>query len=309
MKVKTIKDQKEFDKIKVVKEGEEIIFESDKIKINHIIEVFGILRLNGDIYSSFKDDRYIISKDEAKVFIVSWESSQNSIKSYANSQNSIESWENSHNSIESYNNSQNSIKSRESSQNSIKSWENSHNSIESYNNSQNSIVSYNQSTNTIKTTIKSLSLYGYSVAIIPFDLDIDIKKEDTAIVQRYKEEPFLKREGIEIKGNKVVLYKRVSHDFKTQEGTKNETNCNVGNVLEHSAWDPTKEECGEGKFHAVSKPYFGDEFRNISNDKYIAIEIEVDDLYEWKNAHYIHKIAFKKGKVLYECDKFGKEVK
>src|SRR3990167_2255941 len=68
-------------------------------------------------------------------------------------------------------------------------------------------------------------------------------------------------------------------------------------------------ECGEGKFHACSRPYFCDEFRNNNGDKYIAIEIKKDDLYAWPNPVYPHKIAFREGKVLYECDKFGKEKK
>lgn len=49
------------------------------------------------------------------------------------------------------------------------------------------------------------------------------------------------------------------------------------------------------------------EFRNLPKDRFIAISIKVADLYEWPNADYPHKIAFREGHVLYECDKFGKK--
>jgi len=55
-------------------------------------------------------------------------------------------------------------------------------------------------------------------------------------------------------------------------------------------------------------PFFADEFRDEQDDRYIAIEIAVCDLYEWKDPSYPHKIGFREGKVLYECDREGKEI-
>jgi hypothetical protein len=105
---------------------------------------------------------------------------------------------------------------------------------------------------------------------------------------------------------KVILYKRVSAEFKTQETTKNETLWEIGSVIEHPAWEPASGECGEGKFHACSRPYFCDEFRNLKDDRYVAIEIKSADLHEWKDSpRYPHKIGFRAGKVLYECDRMG----
>lgn len=80
-------------------------------------------------------------------------------------------------------------------------------------------------------------------------------------------------------------------------------------TIEHPTWEPEINECGKGKFHACSRPYFCDEFRDQKEDRYIAIEIQTKDLYEWENAQYPHKIAFRKGKVLYECDKYGIKLK
>jgi hypothetical protein len=117
---------------------------------------------------------------------------------------------------------------------------------------------------------------------------------------------WLEKVGIE-KSKKVVLYKRVTKDFKTQTGSKNETLWSIGSVLDHPNYEPSKEECGEGKYHACAKPYFCDEFMSGSDDRYIAVEITVTDLYAWPTPKYPYKIAFKKGKVLYECDKWGEK--
>jgi hypothetical protein len=106
----------------------------------------------------------------------------------------------------------------------------------------------------------------------------------------------------------LVVYKRVSADFKTQENTANETTWQVGSTLEHPNWDPSSGECGEGKFHACSRPYFCDEFRSEQGDKYVAIKVNKADMYVWPNAQYPHKVAFRKGKVMYECDKTGKKI-
>lgn len=106
-----------------------------------------------------------------------------------------------------------------------------------------------------------------------------------------------------------MLYKRVSADFKTQENTENETLWAVGSTVTHLAWNPKSQECGESKFHACSRPYFCDEFRNLKDDRYIAVEIALEDLHEWTDLpQYPHKIAFRSGKVLYECDRIGKQV-
>jgi hypothetical protein len=121
---------------------------------------------------------------------------------------------------------------------------------------------------------------------------------------------WLNNQGIKTyKNKKVILFKRVSKDFKTQENTINETIWNLQKEIEVPNWNPQIKECGEGKFHACSYPYFCDEFRNNKDDKYIAIEISVKDLYAWPEPSYPYKIAFKKGIVLYECDKFGNEIK
>lgn len=133
------------------------------------------------------------------------------------------------------------------------------------------------------------------------------KKSKNATVIVPKKLGWFENNGVEKKKN-VVLYKKVSADFLTQEKTKNETKWNVGSTVEHHDWKPETGECGEGKFHACSKPYFCDEFRNEKGDRYIAIEVALKDTYEWKNPDYPHKIAFRKCTVLHEVDRFGKKV-
>jgi hypothetical protein len=115
---------------------------------------------------------------------------------------------------------------------------------------------------------------------------------------------FLEKFKIEEQEGKVILYKRVSSDYKTQEGTKNETLWEVGSVVEHPSWNPAEEECGEGKFHACATAMWCDEFRSKKGDKYIAISVEKNDLYEWKNnPNYPTKIAFRKCTVIKEVDR------
>jgi len=121
-------------------------------------------------------------------------------------------------------------------------------------------------------------------------------------------EIWLEKVKLEIKYGSVILYKRVSKDFKTQEGTKNETIWSIGTALEHPAWKPDIEECGEGKYHACSRAKFCDEFRDKSGDRYIKIEVRIEDMYAWENPIYPSKIAFRKGIVLGECNKDGIQI-
>lgn len=139
-------------------------------------------------------------------------------------------------------------------------------------------------------------------------MKLKFKKSKNVKVQWIKPVGWFENNGVE-KKSKVILYKRVSKDFKTQEETPNETLWVIGSTVDHPSWNPSSGECGEGKFHACSKPYFCDEFRNEKqDDKYIAIQINLQDLYEWKNPQYPHKIAFKKGKILYEVNKWGEKI-
>ena len=116
---------------------------------------------------------------------------------------------------------------------------------------------------------------------------------------------FIERFKVEEREGKVVLYKRVSFDYKTQEDTPNETLWKIGSVVEHPNWNPTENECGEGKFHACAKIHWCDCFRNKKDDKYIAILVEKNDLYEWKNnPAFPAKIAFRKCTVINEINKY-----
>lgn len=150
-------------------------------------------------------------------------------------------------------------------------------------------------------------MYGFSVLFKPFDLKFNAEiKSEYVHIQKVKPLGWFENNGVE-KTDKIVLYKKVSSEFKTQEGSSNETLWTIGSTLEHKDWNPKGQECGEGKFHACSRPYFCDEYRNGKGDRYIAIEIATEDTYEWPNPNHPHKIAFRKGTVLYECDRFGKQ--
>jgi len=137
------------------------------------------------------------------------------------------------------------------------------------------------------------------------------KKAKTATVIKPVATPgvdgWLEGQGIKPLAN-IILFKRVSNDYKTQENSRNETLWAIGSTVSHSSWEPTSDECGEGKFHACSRPYFCDQFRDTPKDRYIAIKIAKDNLHVWPNPTFPHKIAFKEGKILYECDKFGRKL-
>jgi hypothetical protein len=187
---------------------------------------------------------------------------------------------------------------------SVEAWGNS--SVEARGNS--SVVAWGQALVRVFSSAIKLALHGFSILSIPINIDLKFKYEKTCVIQRYEIPKYLDREGVEENNNSVILFKRVSDDFKTQEGTPNETKWAIDSTVERPAWEPTNSECGEGKFHACSRPYFCDEFRSTRGDRYIAVQIKVVDLYEWPNAQYPHKIAFREGKVLYQCDKNGKQV-
>jgi hypothetical protein len=273
--------------------------------------------------------------------VVAWENSSvvargnSSVEARGNS--SVEAWENSsvearenssvvawgNSSVEAWENS--SVVARENSSvvawenSSVVAWENSsvvawgNSSVEARGNS--SVVAWGNSVIRIFYEAVKVILHGFSVAFLPINinLNVDIKKQsETATIIRPEYKPgidaWLDREGIENK-DKVILFKKVSKDFKTQEGTKNETKWKIGKKNTHKNWKPGQQECGEGKFHACSRPYFCDEFRNERGDQYIAIEIKKEDLFVWdKNPEYPHKVVFREGKVLYKCNKFGKKL-
>jgi hypothetical protein len=202
----------------------------------------------------------------------------------------VEAWENS--SVVAWENS------------SVVAWGNS--SVEAWGNS--SVEAWGNVCVRISSQIKALSLFGFSVLFTPFDLKFKFKKEKTCLIQKFIPQKYLDREGINQKRGFVILYKKVSKDFYTQENSVNQTLWEIGSTVTHPDWRPEAAECGKGKFHACSRPYFCDEFRNNIGDRYVAIKIKVVDLHEWEKPSYPHKIAFREGIVLYECDKRGNKI-
>jgi hypothetical protein len=171
-----------------------------------------------------------------------------------------------------------------------------------------SAEAFSTSTLHIKSDFASAVLMGFCVAfLIANKAKIKKQSKTATIIKPVKKSGangWLEENGIKDEPS-VVLFKRVSADFKTQENTENETLWTLEETLNHPSWSPKEAECGGGKYHACSRPYFCDEFRSNDGCKYIAIKILKRDLYAWPNAEYHHKIAFRKGTVLYECDRFG----
>ena len=269
-----IRSQEEFDKITEIKADQEVTTECE-LRLNYKLSVFGKLLLKCKLNCSW-NGRYVVA----------WENS--SVVARENS--SVVAWENS--SVVAWGNS--SVVARENS--SVEARENS------------SVVAWGNSIIRAFSSSLKLVLNGFSILSLSSSLNLKFKKSKNVVVQKYSPSPYLDREGVHVSRGYALLFKKVSSDFKTQENQKNETSWPPGKTVTHPYWNPIVEECGEGKFHACSRPYFCDEFREIKGDRYIAIKIKTSDLHEWKNGNYPHKIAFREGKVLYECDKFGKKL-
>ena len=153
-------------------------------------------------------------------------------------------------------------------------------------------------------------LYGFSIAIVDVKNKAKIiRKSKDSYIQRTKIiRNWFERETVEKVNGTAIIYKRVSKEFKTQEKTPRETLWAIGSTLTHTKPDLKGEECGAGKFHGVSHPYFGDDFRSEKDDRYIAIRVRIRDTHAWPNPQYPHKIGFSKGTVLYECNHMGKQI-
>jgi hypothetical protein len=254
---------------------------------------------------SFDEFTYIYIKATARIVVRSARENS-SVEAWGNSSvearenSSVEAWGNS--SVEAWENS--SVEARENS--SVVARENS--SVEARENS--SVEAWGNSCIRIQSEDCSVALWAFSVAyLLTKKAKAALKSKTATIIKPVKSEGvegWLEAEGIK-PSKSVILFKRVSSDFKTQEREPNETLWTVGTTLTHPSWNPKESECGSGKYHACSRPYFCDEFRTIKGDRYIAIEIKKKDLYAWPNAQYPHKIAFMAGTVLYECDRFGKQ--
>ena len=160
----------------------------------------------------------------------------------------------------------------------------------------------------------TIALFMFAVCWLIRNAIVKNKSKTAMVIQPFLQEGmdgWLDSQGLKkTRAGYVTLYKRVSSDFKTQEGTNNETNWEIGRTLEHLAWEPLGLECGEGKFHACSRPFLCDQFRYKKFDKYVAIKVNIKDMYVWpKDPKFPTKVAFRKGRVLYECDRFGNQAR
>lgn len=234
-----------------------------------------------DLPDSFKEFTFIYIK-ECRVIV-----------SKRRENSSVVAWENS--SVVALGNS--SVEARENS------------SVEALGNS--SVVAWGNVCARIQSDYASVVLFAFAVCYALSKGNITKKSKNCTVItpkQKSGLVGWMENDGID-DGLCVVLFKKVSKDFKTQEGTKNETTWAIGSTFDHPNWKEPDAECGPGKYHAGSRPYFCDEFRGLPGDRYIALEIAKEDLRAWPNPEYPHKISFKKAKVLYECNRLGKELK
>ena len=188
----------------------------------------------------------------------------------------------------------------------VVAWGNS--SVEAWGNS--SVVAWENSS-VHHYSCEPCLLFAFAAAWV-FGKSRAVKRSKSATIIKVKWDDsvsgWLDKSGRKPVKGVTTLYKRVSKEFKTQEGTANETVWAIGTTVEHKNWQPKDEECGSGKFHACPEPYLCDAYRDTADDRYIAIAIRTKDLFAWKNPEHQNKIAFRAGKVLHECDRYGKQL-
>jgi hypothetical protein len=199
----------------------------------------------------------------------------------------VEAWESSH--VEAWGSSH--VEARGSSH--VEAWESSH--VEAWESSH--VEARGSSSVHVQSEYPTIELFGFAVAIVLAKCKNILKKSRTCSVVRPKP-----------KARRAIVFKRVSKDLQTQEKSPNQTDWKIGSTVEHPNWKPESGECGAGKFHACSRPYFCDQFRSIQGDRYVAIEVAVKDLFAWDGGNYPHKIGFRKGTVLHECDRYGSKL-
>jgi hypothetical protein len=319
MKERIITTQKQLDKLVEVKSGESVTIDAE-LRLGQIVKVYGSLTINKKVDCNWYDNRYFEAWGSATVR--AW----GSATVRASGSATVRAWGSA--TVE----ASGSATVRASGSATVRAWGSA--TVRAWGSA--TVRAWGSATvrawgsATVRAwgsatveasgsaTVRGIS-DGIKVTLLAFAVcfqmpghkfSIKASKTATVIKPKYASnaDEWLENHGIDAT-KKVVLYKRVSQDWKTQENTANETIWEPGMTLEHPSWGPEQAECGPGKFHACDRPWRCDEFRSNRNDRYIAIEINKADLYVWpSNPSYPHKIAFRKGTVLHEVDSFGVKI-
>ena len=322
MKEILVKNQAELDKIRVVNFDETLTIESEsELTLNFKIAVYGKLINKTKLFCSYFNNKVLecfgataAIENYGNAIVINYGTA-----TVINSNNAtVINYDNGTATIKNSGNA--TVINSDNGTATIKNYGNATATIKNYGNATATIENFGSATATIESSgnaivkiLKNLSklilnLKDFSIGILSFNVKVKVKKSKTATLIKQKQLNYFQKYNIKIIKGKCVLYKKVSSDFKTQENTINETLWEIGKTITHKNWNPTKSECGEGKFHACATPRFCNEFRNNFGDRYIAISVKIADTYEWKNGNYPTKIAFREGKVLYECDINGKKI-
>jgi hypothetical protein len=265
----------------------------------------------------------VVANSSSSPTVVANDTSSPTVEAYNNSSPTVEAYNNSSPRVVANDTSSPRVEANSSSSPTVVANDNSSPTVEANSSSSPTVVANDTSSPRVEANNNSsptvvandnskINHIGKKVSVMCYANSLfvtqnkEFKPDQHIIIQPDNKYDFFERHGIE-KSDTYILYKKVSKDFKTQENSTNETLWLIGTIVTHKGWKPQNLECGEGKFHATSKPYFADRFRDERGDRYIAIQIKAEDLYEWKdNPAYPHKIGFREGIVLYECDIDGK---
>lgn len=180
----------------------------------------------------------------------------------------------------------------------ISAFDNSYLKIQSYTNESNlKIETYNESKVKLLCDILNSNLNlktnDDSYFLIPSHLLSKININNEIKVSGYDFGSIIERNDLLVTNGKIILYKRVTNDFITIEWLEK--------IKYEMLWLPNNEIIFEGvKIDGYINPKLSTLLAYKSDDRYVAIEVDVNDLYF--DTFYKECIYFKKGFVLYECD-------
>jgi len=117
---------------------------------------------------------------------------------------------------------------------------------------------------------------------------------------------WLSRFAINTEKDKVILYKGVDENYKTQTGTSMETSYKINSLVTCPDWSEDNIECGNG-LHFCHHPMCCEQFQAVKH--YLACSIKISDIRVYNGIpQYPDKIRAKACKVLYEVDRWGNKI-
>ena len=163
----------------------------------------------------------------------------------------------------------------------------------------------------VASAFVQLSLLGKVVAKCSAKVSVLIKGDDPKVeggnqikMPYATTNDWCEYHGLEVKNGAALVYKGLNKDGKSNRGLEYK----VGETVQCDQWNDV--ECDAG-LHFVPHPSMAAQFFNNPLDcvRFVACEIMLSDSMVFLTGAYPFKIKSKNCKVLFECDRYGKEIK